>query len=144
MDEQQAELLRAALIAYERIAGALHARALPAWLELDLSLRQLKVLLMVADREAVHIGAVGRQLAISRAQASELVDQLVRRGLVTRSDDPADRRRAMVRFTARGSALLGQLYPGVHERLDRHVDYLEATALLTLARSLQTLDAAQT
>jgi DNA-binding MarR family transcriptional regulator len=112
MDEHATYLLQTTPAAEERCARSLPAPALAAWLQVDLALPQLKVLLVVAHQEPVHVGAVAHRLSISRAHASLLVDHLVRRDLVLRSEDPDDRRRTLVRLTTQGADLLTRLYIG--------------------------------
>lgn len=140
MDEQDAVPLHDVLAAYQRIARVLHTQALAAWLQLDLPLPQLKVVLVVADQECLHIGMVASRLGMSRAGASLLVDRLVRRGLVSRRDDPEDRRRAVIQLTAAGGELVERLYPGPRGDPCRHLPNLAARDLLAFARGLQALD----
>ncbi len=61
-----------------------------------------------ADRE-LSLGEVAGQARLSLPAASRLVDDLVRRELVHRWEDPADRRVKRVRLTAAGDAVLRRL-----------------------------------
>ena len=49
---------------------------------------------------------LGRRLGVSKQAAGKTVDALERQGYVERTDDPSDRRRRLVRRTARGTDLL--------------------------------------
>jgi DNA-binding MarR family transcriptional regulator len=55
------------------------------------------------------IGDVATTLAIDPSTASRLVDQRVLEGLLERSPDPDDRRRAVLRITTAGHHLLAEL-----------------------------------
>jgi DNA-binding MarR family transcriptional regulator len=55
-------------------------------------------------RTGAPLGAVIRQLGVSKQSAGQLVDSLVARGYLDRSVDPGDRRRLVVRPTERGEA----------------------------------------
>lgn len=55
------------------------------------------------------IGDVATTLAIDPSTASRLVEQRVNEGLLVRSPDPHDRRRAVLTLTASGRALLEEL-----------------------------------
>ena len=52
---------------------------------------------------------VAKHLGIGEPTASYLVDKLVRAGLVDRSEDPMDRRRAIVRLSPMGEELIEKL-----------------------------------
>lgn len=54
------------------------------------------------SRTAAPLSVVVRQLGASKQAAGQLVDTLVVRGYLERSVDPSDRRRLVVRLTARG------------------------------------------
>lgn len=54
--------------------------------------------------EDVPLGALIRDLRISKQSAGQLVDMLVMRGYLERQVDSADRRRLVVRLTDRGAA----------------------------------------
>jgi DNA-binding MarR family transcriptional regulator len=55
---------------------------------------------------SVSIGEVARALQIRHHGASLLVDRSVRRGLLSRREDPMDRRRALVSLTDEGQRIL--------------------------------------
>src|SRR5262245_54083612 len=59
------------------------------------------------------IADLARQLLIKHNSAVELVDRLVRRGLLARVASTADRRKVELRLTARGRNVLARLV-GVH------------------------------
>lgn len=63
------------------------------------------------------IGDVASTLVIDPSTASRLVDQRVSEGLLERTSDPADRRRAVLRLTAAGRELLVELADSRREML---------------------------
>ena len=52
---------------------------------------------------------IARHLGIGEPTASHLIDRLVQAGLVDRSEDPMDRRRAIVRLSPAGEELIEKL-----------------------------------
>jgi len=58
-------------------------------------------------------GQLGRQLGISKQAASQLIDTLVVRGYLVRSEDPQDRRRITIDATDRGRAAAEAIRVGV-------------------------------
>ncbi len=76
----------------------------------DLSLSQLKVLSLLADApEELAIKEVAETLGISLPSASRAIDPLVRRKLMDRQEDEADRRVKRLRLTDKGSGLVDRL-----------------------------------
>jgi DNA-binding MarR family transcriptional regulator len=82
------------------------------WLQLDLSMAQLKALFVLAAAAPVTIGALAQALGIQLPAASHVADRLVQLGLAERYEDPADRRRTFVRLTAQASVLVERLRQG--------------------------------
>ena len=85
----------------------------------DLTMTQLRVLMILTDREPMTIGALGEQLAVGDSAASRLVERLVSERLVERADDPADRRRALVRVAVLGRDVIDQVHRDRREMHDR-------------------------
>lgn len=57
----------------------------------------------------VTIGEIAERLQINQSGASLLVERCVKRGLITRQEDPQDRRRAILALTAEGQAILDEI-----------------------------------
>jgi DNA-binding MarR family transcriptional regulator len=71
-----------------------------------LSLQQVRALGCVDRAAGASLSLVAEQLGLALPSASHLVDGLVRRGLLARRNDAADRRRIRLDLTARGTAAL--------------------------------------
>lgn len=83
---------------------------------------QVRALRTIAGEDCpVRMSALAARLGIARRSATDVVDQLVEAGLVTREHDPADRRGVAVAATKAGRKLLDQLasrrLDAVHELL---------------------------
>jgi DNA-binding MarR family transcriptional regulator len=80
--------------------------------ELDLTLTQLKVLVLLYELPEPHllsVKQVAEELGISLPAASRAIDPVVKRRLVVRKEDEQDRRVKRVRLTARGESAVGRL-----------------------------------
>src|SRR5262249_8926451 len=64
-----------------------------SWLELALSMAQLKALLVIDRAPHATITVVSERLRVGASAASLTIDRLVRAGLAARSEDELDRRR---------------------------------------------------
>src|SRR5690348_12234688 len=78
----------------------------------DLTMGQFRALTVLAQEEPLAVGALAERLGTGGPSASRMVDRLVNDGLVERWDDPDDRRRALVRLTARGRESMAHLHQG--------------------------------
>jgi len=80
--------------------------------------QQHQLMLQVAGAASgatVTVAYVAERLGLRHNSSVELVDRSVSEGLVVRQEDPADRRRAIVRLTRKGELLLDRL-AGDHAR----------------------------
>jgi DNA-binding MarR family transcriptional regulator len=97
--------LRPVTLAAERIVAAIEARSIALMLRLDLSLPQLRALVIIHRQGRAN----GRQLAASlRLTPGAIVaicDHLEARGYITRVADTVDRRITWFELTERGAAV---------------------------------------
>ncbi|MGO8683955.1 MAG: MarR family winged helix-turn-helix transcriptional regulator [Thermoleophilia bacterium] len=123
----------------QTVYANLHRLNVPTWLQLDLTMAQLKALVAIEGSAAISVCRLGRELSISEPTTSLLVDKLVRRGYVERTVDPGDRRRVLLTATRRGQELLRELRHGHHQSLIKWLSVLSDDDLDVLARGLQAL-----
>ncbi len=113
LDEKQESAEDAAQVTPEMCAGAV-MEAVPLVMrylrdtmhrqrDSHLSVPQFRILAFLARHPGVSMFAVADHLGVARPTASIMVDRLVRQGLVVRTDDPTERRRAVLRLTAGGA-----------------------------------------
>ncbi|MGP4100067.1 MarR family winged helix-turn-helix transcriptional regulator [Nonomuraea sp. KM90] len=125
-----------------RLAGQLRGLVLQqqdAWLELDLTMPQLRALFAVRRRSGCTVSELAESLGQRLAAASALANRLVRAGLLRHVPDQEDRRRVRLeltddaeqmlsavdrRSTDRFAAILGRMSPQGRDAL--------TTALLEL------------
>lgn len=93
-----------------RMAELLFRRRLEPLLHLDLSLQQLKIVLLVTQGVARTGRDLVQELGVSAPTVSASVDKLVNLGFLSRTPDSTDRRVTPLEVTDRGGRLLDQLY----------------------------------
>lgn len=145
-DEQREKLepqVREALDAQHALLHAIARLAAPDWMELDLPTGQLKALVTVGMREGMTVGEVADALHIGKPAASMLIDRLVQQGYVARSEDPSDRRRAIVVPSAAGAELVERLRQGGSGPylMARLIQQLGADDLAALTQGMRALAA---
>lgn len=67
---------------------------------------ELRILVVIASRGSVSLGAVAEATGITMSKASRTCDRLVARKLVARADDPADRRSLRLTLTPTGQRVV--------------------------------------
>lgn len=96
----------AVLVALRRIIRATDIYSQKLRKTVGLTTPQLLVLRTVARAGDVSLGRIARNLSLSQATVTTLVDRLERNGFITRVRSEEDRRRVFVRLTASGSAVI--------------------------------------
>lgn len=134
---RQLQTLGAEMADLARRFGAAH--------DLDHSAARALLVLVAAAREGrdVTAGTIGRELGLSSASVTALVDRLVASGHLRREPDPQDRRRVLLRLeppaVALGPAYFGPLAADMADRLETFDERdLDAVARF-LAEALQAL-----
>lgn len=122
--------VRAVLEAQLALGQHLNAKQPQEWARLDLTIGQLKTLMMLAARSDQTISQLAERLGIGKPATSIVVDRLVHEGLVRRAEDALDRRRTLVALTEPGADLVTRLHQG---SLTRLADCLQAMTPADLA-----------
>jgi DNA-binding MarR family transcriptional regulator len=123
-----------------RALMSVHARSdSSAWLDLEITMGQLKALMTLIVNGAQSVGVLGRALGIAEPAASTLVDKLEEQGFVTRAADSEDRRRTLVQPTAAAQDLFDHLQRGRNEQLAEWLGELGEDDLRALAQGLGAL-----
>jgi DNA-binding MarR family transcriptional regulator len=100
-----------AVMAAARVLVGATARSFVA-VEDTVTLPQWRVLVMVAGRGTAKLGEVAEGLGVHPSNVTRACDRLVAAGLLTRRDDPSDRRSLMLTLTTAGRAFV--------QRVDDH------------------------
>jgi DNA-binding MarR family transcriptional regulator len=80
-----------------------------AWLDVDLTMPQMKALICVCKNNGATSGEIARNLGVGLSTITGVVDRLAEQNLVTRREDPVDRRITRVLPTERGNRLVDDL-----------------------------------
>lgn len=96
--------------------SALHPEA---WREVDLTMTQFRALLFIRAGQPLSVSKIGTALAMRLGAASALVNRLDRLGLVSRAENPRDRRQTLVELAPAGEAMLARIEADSIERTRR-------------------------
>src|SRR5690348_15470046 len=104
------------LLLVQRVLRALHTNDAASWCAIDLTMPQLKALLLAYAPNGASHGEIARGLGVGLSTVTGVVDRLVEHGLVERHADPDDRRLSRVRTTEAGRQELDRLWASRQER----------------------------
>ena len=110
-------------------------------MEADLTLPQIRVLYMLASGPA-RITDISRAQGMARANASTMVERLVRKGLVERASDPGDRRVALACLTNQGRNAVAGVTRSEYDVVEKITMLLPVDELKVVARALEIVDQA--
>ena len=133
-EEQEQEVLAQ----YRAMMHRFKASSAGAWMEIDITLPQLRTLLILAEEGPLVIGQIAQRLGVGLSTGGHLVDRLVQAGLAERTEDSEDRRRTLARLTPQGEELHARLLNRVQhiQTLIQKLDEDDLAALLQGLRAL--------
>lgn len=111
-----------------------HDRSHPLF-SLQLTLPQLKVLLLLALSDGAAGQELSRAMGVSLATVTGIVDRLIAQDLVTRREDPRDRRVRRIELSPAGRHLVEQITSAGTEGLRRILNHLAVDDLRILDRA---------
>ena len=100
-DEAARELLEVVPVIVKDIRSEMRSRRSP-----DLTVPQFRTLAFVDRNKGTSLSAVANHMGLTLPSTSRLVDGLIARGMLTREDNPADRRRVKLGVTNHGLTIL--------------------------------------
>lgn len=109
MVQAREELEHEVVTQYRKLAKTLKASTGTVWMEIDLTIAQLRTLLVLAEEGPLVIGQIAQRMGIGLSTGGHLVDRLVHAGLAERTEDPEDRRRTLAQLTSKGEDLYARL-----------------------------------
>jgi len=112
-----------------------------------LSMPQINTLMRLYRQKTCGVSAIGRQLGISNAAASQMIDRMVQQGLLERTECAGDRRVRQLSLTVKGRALVQQAIDARHHwltqlpaRLTREQQAAIVAGLACLTEAAQNLE----
>ncbi len=104
---------------------------------MDLTFEMLQVLGCLWTEDGVNQQELADQTVKDKASMTYLIDNISRRGLVTRQEDPNDRRNKLVHLTKAGRELQKTVEPWVEEMYRYAGDGLSIDALKSMIDQLE-------
>lgn len=113
-----------------------------ASVEPDISLPQLRVLVIVATQGPQNLGTLARHLDVHPSNATRACDRLVRSGLLARNENPTDRRQLRLELTGVGRRMIESMMDHRRRQIEDLLGRIPAADRTALAPGLRALAAA--
>ena len=138
-EENRPELVDIVVKAYMELFMSMQFNAVSHWLMLELTFAQARALFMLAARKELTVSQLAKLLDVGKPTASVLVQQLVERELVTRTEDETDRRHTIIRLSPKGEEIGAGRQREREKQWQRWLGQLRDEELTALAHGLSAI-----
>jgi MarR family transcriptional regulator for hemolysin len=133
-DDVARELLEVVPVIIKDIRSQMRSRRSP-----ELTVPQFRTLAFVDHNKGTSLSAVANHMGLTLPSTSKLVDGLITRGMLTREDNPADRRRIKLGVTSHGLVILENSRKGTLTYLTDKISPVSAEDKEVIAKAMKTL-----
>jgi DNA-binding MarR family transcriptional regulator len=109
---------------------------LDVWMSLPLTIAQLKSLFFIRNQGSTNLGALAAALGVTPTNTTGIIDRLVKQGLVSRTENPENRRMLLLQATDKGEELVAKLRSRRTSYLSGVLNRMSLDELDRLARGL--------
>lgn len=106
----------------------------------ELSVPQFRILAFVQRVRSASLSDIADNLGLALPSMSKMVDGLVRRALLVRSEDQHDRRRIAIRLSEEGQAVWEKAHERARCAISERLSRLDEEAHVGIARALKALE----
>jgi len=107
------------------------------WMNLNLTIGQLKSLFFLAYEGSTNLSKLAEALSVTPPNVTGIVERLVEQGLVSREENPENRRMLLLKLTADGRELIAKLRTSGLEHITGILNQLSDEELRALAKGLK-------
>ena len=137
--KDKAELVKQIIELQRQVRRVLRRRKPEAWMNLNLTIAQLKSLFLIAREGSMNTKSLAEGLGVTSSNVTGIIDRLVKQGLVSRQENPEDRRMLRLRVTDKGEDILTSLREETISSMSEVLARMSIEELSSLARGLSSL-----
>jgi DNA-binding MarR family transcriptional regulator len=137
--KDKAELVKQIIELQRQVRRALRQYVPDAWMNLNLTIAQLKSLFLIAREGSMNTKSLAEALGVTSSNVTGIVDRLVKQGLVSRQENPEDRRMLQIQVTDQGQAILTSLREETISSMSEVLARMSVEELSSLSRGLSAL-----
>jgi len=109
------------------------------WLHLELTREQLRVMFLLSFKGRSSPGEVAASFGVPRANVTSIIDRLVGKGLISRQENPDDRRSCILSLTEEGKSQVERLREIGAAKIKGVLERMPDSALISLKMGLEAL-----
>lgn len=109
-DDERKKSVRHILKLSDKIFREMKLMVPPEWLTSDLTVAQLRVLLLLHTEGPTTMRNISVSLSVAISTATGIINKLVKKNLVVRSEDPEDRRLVICSLSPAGRKLMNSIW----------------------------------
>lgn len=136
-DSSRQELTERFVAVAEYLNRQTHLHRLDEWETLDMTIPQLKTLVLLERMGALRMGSISMYLGRALSATTTVVDRLVEKKLVDRSSDPDDRRVVLCHLTDLGHDTIDRFWRIGIDRIKAAADLMEPDQLEAVVQGLE-------
>ena len=133
------ELIQKIIKLQRKVDRARRQYELDEWIGLNLTLPQLKSLFFISHEGTTNLSTLASALGVTPTNVTGIVDRLRKQGLVSRTENPEDRRMLLLRATNAGEELLHRLRERRQSYISGVLDRMSLEELDTLIQGFTSL-----
>ena len=138
-NNSRAELLKI----WKHVGHTSHGKFSEAWMELDLTIAQLKCLFYIDREGSTNLKTIAAVLGVTPPNVTGIIDRLVEQHLVSRHEKEGNRRMQIVQLTPKSKELLAELKDRRVSSLVTQLGQLKTEDLEALLQGLRALRQAE-
>lgn len=137
--QSRLQLVDTVIQAYMDLFMTMQFTAVSHWLMLELTFAQTRALFMLAARKELTVSQLAKLLGVGNPAASILIQHLVERDLVTRTEHTTDRRHTILKLSPKGAEIGAGRRREREKQWQRWLSHLSDDELQALARGLSAI-----
>ncbi len=111
-------------ILYMKVMSTVGLGDVAEWMKLDLSMPQMKILMLLNNKGPLKVSDIARHLSASFPNTTGLLDRLEHADFIERIPDSSDRRSVMVHLTDNAKEIFRSIYKKGHKKLKRSLQIM--------------------
>lgn len=136
---EKGEVIKEVFELYRRVNRTMRQHGPDAWMQLNLTILQVKSLFFITNHGFTNFKNLATALKVTPSNLTGVIDRLVEQGLVSRTENPEDRRMMVLKATEKGESLVGELRERRMSYLTKALTDLAPEELQAIKRGLALL-----